>query len=108
MGVSDADLDKIAHAALPLTNGTILMGTDTLASQGRELTAGNNFSITLETESGEEAEKLFNGLSNGGDVQMPLAKTEWAEKYGMCVDKFGIQWMVNYTGNVQFSSAQES
>jgi PhnB protein len=49
---------------------------------------------------------LFNGLSDGGNVAMPLAKTEWAETYGMCTDKFGVQWMVNYTGNVQFSGAR--
>jgi PhnB protein len=103
MGVPDESLDKIAHIALPLSQNSMLMGTDTLESFGQELTMGNNFHITLEPESAEEAEKLFNALSDGGKVGMPLAKTEWAEKYGMCTDKFGVQWMVNYTGNVQFA-----
>lgn len=107
MGVPEADLDKIAHIALPLRNGSMLMGTDTLESFGQELTAGNNFSITLEAESAEEAETLFNALADGGEVGMPLAKTEWAEQYGMCTDKFGIQWMVNYTGDAQFSAGEQ-
>jgi PhnB protein len=102
MGVPDKDLDKIAHIALPLLNGSMLMGTDTLESFGQKLTAGNNFSITLEGDSAEEAENLFNALAEGGNVGMALSKTEWAEKYGMCTDKFGVQWMVNYTGDVQF------
>jgi len=101
MGVPENELDKIAHIALPLGKDNMLMGTDVLASQGQSLTFGNNFYITLEPESEEEAENLFNTLSAGGRIEMPLQKTEWAEKYGMCVDKFGVQWMVNYTGSVQ-------
>lgn len=102
MGVPDEDLDKIANIALPLGNGTMLMGTDTLESLGQTLTAGDNFSITLETDTAEEAGELFNKLSDGGNIMMPMAETEWAEKYGMCTDKFGIQWMFNYTGNKNF------
>ena len=104
MGVPDEDAVKVAHAALPLTNGSLLMGTDTLASQGQELTPGNNISIALEAGSEEEAEKLFGALSAGGNAVMPLAKTEWAERYGMCIDRFGVQWMVNYTGSVEFAA----
>ena len=55
-------------------------------------------------ESAQEAEKLFNALSGGGEIAMPLAQTEWAEKYGICTDKFGVGWMVNYTGNVRFTA----
>lgn len=102
MGVPDRDLDKIANVALPLGNDTTLMGTDALESLGHELNAGNNFSITLETDTAEEAERLFTGLAEGGKVTMPLAETQWAEKYGMCTDRFGIQWMFNYTGSRQF------
>ncbi|MPY88904.1 MAG: VOC family protein [Luteitalea sp.] len=107
MGVPDSDLDKIAHIALPLGKDTTLMGTDVLKSMPMTLTVGNNFYITLEPESEEEAETLFNALSAGGRIEMPLRKTEWAEKYGSCTDKFGVQWMVNYTGGAQFSGAQE-
>jgi PhnB protein len=77
------------------------MGTDTVDGQ-QSLESGNNFSIALEAETEQEAERLFNGLSAGGKSEMPLQRTEWAEKYGMCTDRFGIQWMVSYTGNVRF------
>jgi PhnB protein len=107
MGVPDSDLDKIAHIALPLGKGNLLMGTDVLESMPVKLTVGNNFYISLEPESGEEAKTLFDALSAGGRVEMPLQKTEWAEKYGSCADKFGVQWMVNYAGSVRFSGGQE-
>ena len=101
MGVSEVELDKIAHIALPLGGNNMLMGTDSLGN--REVTIGNNFFITLEPESGEEADRVFAALSAGGRITMPLERTVWAEKHGQCVDKFGIQWMVDYTGNVQFA-----
>jgi PhnB protein len=102
MGVPDRDLDKIAHIALPLGKDNVLMGTDVLESMPTPLTVGNNFYITLEPENEEEAEKVFNTLSAGGRIEMPLQTTQWAEKYGMATDRFGVQWMVNYTGNVKF------
>ena len=104
MNVSGDDLEKIAHIALPL-GGNILMGTDTIASFGQSANFGNNFSIALEPADAPEAERVFNGLSAGGKVQMPLQATEWAEKYGMCVDRFGVQWMVSYTGSAKFGGA---
>jgi PhnB protein len=103
MQVPESDLDKIAHVALPLGNN-ILMGTDVLESQGQTLNIGNNVYFNIEAESDDEAERLFDALSDGGRVEMALEKTEWAEKYGVCADRFGVQWMVNYTGNVQFSA----
>jgi PhnB protein len=63
---------------------------------------GNNYYISLEPETGEEADRLFNALSAAGETEMPLQPTEWAEKYGSCTDRFGVQWMVSYTGNVRF------
>lgn len=101
--LSEDDLNKIGHIALPLGKDNVLMGTDALESMGQSLTFGNNVHITLEAESAEEADRLFNGLSAGGEVDMPLQKTEWAEKYGSCTDKFGVHWMVNYTGSTQLS-----
>jgi PhnB protein len=102
MSVPESDQDKIAHIALPLGEDTILMGTDALESLGHALTPGNNFYITLEAETEGEADRLFDALSAGGRVEMPLGRTEWAEKYGSCADKFGVQWMVSYTGEVEF------
>lgn len=102
MGVAADELDKIAHVSLPVGPHNRLMGTDVVGAQGRSLTMGNNFSITLEPESADEADRVFDALSTGGKVEMPLGKTEWAEKYGMCTDRFGVQWMMNYAGSVQF------
>jgi PhnB protein len=99
MGVPEHELDRIAHIALPLGKDGLLMGTDTL----EPLTVGNNFYITLEADSAAEAERLFAALSAGGRVEMALQKTQWAELYGSCADRFGVQWMIMYTGNVEFT-----
>lgn len=104
-GIAEKDLDKIMHISLPLGEDTMLMGTDALESMGHPLTSGNNFSISMETDSVAEAEELFRRLSEGGTVSMPLGKTEWAERFGACVDPYGVQWMLNYTGEVQFGAA---
>lgn len=100
--LSEEDQNKIAHISLPIGNSNVLMASDSLESMGYPLTVGNNFYITLETESAGESDRLFNELSAGGKIVMPLQKTEWAEKYGMFADKYGTQWMINYTGNVSF------
>ncbi len=97
--VDEADKNKIMHIAYPIGKGNILMATDALASMGRPLTQGNNFYLSIGTDSDEEASKIFNGLSAGGQVTMPLAKTFWGSYFGMFNDKFGIQWMVSHEEN---------
>lgn len=99
MGIPEKELDKIAHIALPLGPNNMLMATDVVGEQS--LSVGNNTYITLEAESSEEADRLFDGLSAGGKVEMPLQRTQWAEKYGICADRYGVQWMVDYTGDVR-------
>jgi PhnB protein len=89
--------EKIMHVSLPIGKGNILMGTDALESMGHPLTMGNNFSIAIEADSKNEAEKLFSGLSTGGQVTMPLTDAPWGAYFGMFTDKFGVQWMVNHT-----------
>lgn len=106
MGVADAELDRIAHIALPLGPNNTLMATDAVDSFPRELNVGNNFYIALNPENRAEAERLFAGLSAGGETQMPLQQTEWAELHGSCTDRFGVQWMVDYTGGVKFPAGQ--
>lgn len=96
MGATGDEENKIANVTLLIGNGTMLMGTDTLESMGQILEPGNNFYINLEAESVEETERLFNELSSGGKVEMPLQETEWAKKFGMFTDKYGTRWMVNY------------
>lgn len=106
MGVPEKDRDKIAHVALPLGENNLLMGTD-VVDESVSVTFGNNFYVTVETDSGDEADRLFSRLADGGKIEMPLEQTSWAEKYGACSDKFGVQWMVMYTGNVQFNGSPE-
>jgi len=99
MPVAESDKGKIMHIALPIGNGNLLMATDTIESMGQTLTEGNNFSISINAESREEADKLFGGLSNDGKVEMPLADAFWGDYFGMLQDKFGVRWMVSYDKN---------
>ncbi|MGI8582041.1 MAG: VOC family protein [Chitinophagaceae bacterium] len=95
--LSAGDKEKIMHVSLPI-GGNMLMGTDVLESMP-QVTFGTNSSISLSPESEEEAHKLFNGLSAGGKVSMPLEKMFWGALFGMFTDKFGVQWMINYDYN---------
>ncbi|MEP6903591.1 MAG: VOC family protein, partial [Actinomycetota bacterium] len=97
--ISEGDKEKIVHIALPIGNSNVLMATDALESMGQKLAEGNNFSISISTESKEEAEKLFSGLAEGGTVTMPLADSFWGAYFGMLKDQYGIQWMVNFDYN---------
>lgn len=94
--VSEGDKDKIMHVSLPISKETILMGSDAGGGWTDNYKAGNNFSISVNAGSTEEADKLFAGLSAGGQVTMPMADTFWGAYFGMFTDKFGINWMVNY------------
>jgi PhnB protein len=95
--VAAPDKDKIMHVSLPIGKGNILMATDALESLGHKLTTGNNVHLSVETDGKSEADRVFNALSSGGKVTMPLADTFWGAYFGMITDKFGIQWMVSYT-----------
>ena len=86
--------EKIMHVALPI-GGNVLMGTDVMESMPKVI-FGTNSSISIDAASEEEANNLFNGLSAGGNVGMPLQKMFWGALFGFFTDKFGVQWMVNY------------
>lgn len=94
--IADEMKNRIMHVSLPVSKETILMGSDTIPGMSPNLTAGNNFSISLGVNSKEEADKLFAALSAGGKVTMPLEVTFWGAYFGMWTDQFGINWMVNY------------
>lgn len=96
--IAEADRDKIMHVALPI-GGNILMATDALESMGQHLQVGTNISLSVDAASEAEAEKIFQALSAGGKVEMPLEKAFWGALFGMLTDRFGIQWMVNYDYN---------
>lgn len=97
--LSATDQDKVMHVALPIGNGNVLMGTDLLESAGHKLIRGNNYSISINADSKEEADNFFTKLSEGGKIEMPIADTFWGAYFGMFSDKFGIQWMVNFDYN---------
>jgi len=82
---------KIMHARL-VTDDQVLMASD--APPGH-YQAPQGFSVSLNVSSAAEAERVFKALSEGGVVRMPLEKTFWAIRFGMCADRFGIPWMVN-------------
>src|SRR3990172_4397958 len=93
--VAENDANKIMHIALPIGKN-ILMGNDIPESMGRVNENENRSKISISAESKEEADKLFNGLSEGGIIEMPIADSPWGSYFGMFRDKFGIEWMVDY------------
>ncbi len=90
------DADKIMHIGLPVGD-QMLMATDTLTSLGQQLTPGNNVYISLHPPSRDEADRLFDALSDGGTVGMAIGDQPWGDYYGDLTDKFGVRWMVNYS-----------
>ncbi len=97
VNIPEEDQNKIMHIGLPISEDSLLMGTDTLESLGQELEQGNNIYISAHPESKEEADRIFNALSEGGEVEMPIADQMWGDYYGSLKDKFGVLWMVNYS-----------
>lgn len=92
---SAEEADRIMHVSLPIGN-TVLMGSDSTSQSGDVPAFSGNFSVSINTDSTAEADRIFNGLSAGGNVIMPMEKTFWGAYFGMFVDKFGVHWMVNY------------
>ena len=88
--------EKIMHVSLPISKETCIMGSDTGGEWASSYKPGNNFSISINASSKEEADRLFNGLSAGGNVTMPMDNTFWGDYFGMWTDKFGINWMMSF------------
>ena len=93
--ISKALEEKIMHVSLPISAETTLMGSDSSDEFGHSTVVGNNFSVSINTKSVEEATRIYNELSEGGTIKMPLDKTFWGSYFGLFTDKFGIHWMVN-------------
>lgn len=94
--VPQDDMNKIMHISLPLANNTILMASDCLESMNQKVSLGNNNYICLSPESKEEAEKIYEKLSKGGEIEMPLADAPWGSYFASFKDKFGVCWMIDY------------
>jgi PhnB protein len=93
--LADADKNLVMHVELPILGGHVLMGTDAPESMGFNCKPGNNVYINLEPDTREEADRLFNALSDGGKVEMPMQDMFWGAYFGSLTDRFGVQWMVN-------------
>lgn len=93
--VAEKEADKIMHIALPIGN-TVLMANDVPEILGRTNENENRSKIVINAESKEEADKIFNALSAGGQVEMPISDSPWGSYFGMFRDKYGIEWMVEF------------
>lgn len=98
--VEEKDADKIMHIALPIGNNT-LMANDVPSFMGIVSENENRSKIAVSAESREEADKLFNGLSAGGTVEMPIQDSPWGSYFGMFRDKYGIEWMIDFDANLK-------
>jgi PhnB protein len=94
--VDEVDAEKILYIALPI-GSTLLIGNDIPTSMGLVNENENRSKISVSTESKEEADKIFTGLSEGGSVEMPISDSPWGSYFGMFRDKFGIEWEVEFT-----------
>jgi PhnB protein len=88
------DKNKVAHVALPILGGTLIMGTDMLESMGQKLVEGNNFTINLSPDTKDEADRLYSELAEGGADGVPPHDEFWGY-WGTCKDRFGVRWMFN-------------
>lgn len=93
--LSEAESEMVMHAELPILAGCVLMATDMLESMDQHLRVGNNMTINLEPDTLEEAQRLYDSLSDGGSEAAPLAKMFWGAWWGVCLDRFGVRWMFN-------------
>lgn len=94
--IPEKEENKIMHIALPIGKNNELLGNDVPEILGTVNENENRSKISIHAESKEEADKLFNGLSAGGQVEMPMADSPWGSYFGMFRDKYGIEWMVNF------------
>lgn len=94
--ISEAEADKMMHIALPIGKYDVLMASDTPEFMGKHNENETRSKISISAESKEEADKLFNGLSAGGQIEVPIADSPWGSYFGMFRDKFGIEWIVDF------------
>jgi PhnB protein len=93
--VDEQDANKIMHIALPIGKNT-LMANDVPTFMGKVNENENRSKIAVSAESREEADKLFNGLTAGGSIEVPMCDSPWGTYFGMFRDKYGIEWMIDF------------
>ncbi len=97
--VSDNEANKVMHIALSIGKN-VLIGNDVPESMGLTNENEHRSKISINAESKDEADKLFNGLSVSGKIEMPITDSPWGSYFGMFRDKFGIEWMVDFTPKI--------
>jgi PhnB protein len=95
--VSDLEADKIMRIALPIGKNNVLLANDVPSFMGKVSENENRNKISISAESKEEADKLFNALSAGGSIEGPMSDSPWVTYFGMFRDKYGIEWMVEFS-----------
>lgn len=95
VSISEEQANQIMHMSLPISKETILMGSDAGGEWAPKLVVGNNISLSITAETKEDADRFFAMLSDDGKVTMPMDQTFWGDYFGMCTDKFGINWMIS-------------
>ena len=95
--VSDIDAEKIMLIALPIGKNNMLLANDVPSFMGKVNENENRSKISVSTESKKEADAIFNGLSAGGQVEVPISDSAWGTYFGMFRDKYGIEWMVEFS-----------
>ena len=93
--MAESEKNLIMHVALPILGGHVLMGTDTPEAMRSGHKQGTNVYLNLEPDTREEADRLFNALSEGGQIEMPIQDMFWGAYFGSLTDRFGVQWMIN-------------
>jgi PhnB protein len=97
--VAEKEENKIMYIALPIGTTTMLIANDVPEAMGRVNEHENRSKILVNVESKEEAERLFNGLSDGGDVEGPVGDSPWGTYAGLFRDKYGIEWIIQFSPN---------
>ncbi|NIK93570.1 VOC family protein [Mangrovimonas sp. CR14] len=94
--IPESEAEKIMHIALPIGETDLLMASDTPEFMGKHNENETRSKISISADSKEEADQLFNGLSVGGTIEVPISDSPWGSYFGMLRDKYGIEWMVDY------------
>ncbi len=95
--VAEKEENKIMHIALPISEGNVLIANDVPEFMGKINERENRSKISISTESKEEADRLFNGLSAGGEIEGPMGDSPWGTYAGMFRDKYGIEWIIEFS-----------
>lgn len=97
--IDEKEENKVMYIALPIGGGNVLIANDVPEFMGKVNENENRSKISVSAESREEAEKIFNGLSAGGEIEGPMGDGPWGTYFGCFRDKYGIEWIVEFDEN---------